>query len=211
TARATINVRWHTAQMTVPSPQPERCTCANHGCAATPPRGVAIRTTAVAATPPPGVTRRTAAVARTRGVAAGRSAQRACERSSDWRRGAAGSPDPELVILVTERNGGSSNSAAWRDSPHDGGSTYAGGRRGKERAASLRAEQRLAAGGRRLPRPGRLTVRRLPRPGRVTLPDLTPYRAQAPPTRTPYRKPPKLEACGSLPAGGSVASPLLSP
>src|SRR5207302_6109539 len=26
--------------------------------------------------------------------AAGRSAQRACERSSDWRRGAAGSPDP---------------------------------------------------------------------------------------------------------------------
>ena len=28
-----------------------------------------------------------------RGVAAGRSAQRACERSSDWRRGAAGSPD----------------------------------------------------------------------------------------------------------------------
>ena len=28
------------------------------------------------------------------GVAAGRSAQRACERSSDWRRGAAGSPDP---------------------------------------------------------------------------------------------------------------------
>src|SRR5438132_14189162 len=37
-----------------------------------------------------------------------------------------------------------------------GGSTYAGGRRGKERAASLRAEQRLAAGGRRLPRPGRV-------------------------------------------------------
>ncbi len=33
--------------------------------------------------------------ARTRGVAAGRSAQRACERSSDWRRGAAGSPDPK--------------------------------------------------------------------------------------------------------------------
>src|SRR5438132_12967791 len=31
---------------------------------------------------------------------------------------------------------------------------HAGGRRGKERAASLRAEQRLAAGGRRLPRPG---------------------------------------------------------
>src|SRR5580765_1584702 len=29
----------------------------------------------------------------------------------------------------------------------------AGGRRGKERAASLRAQQRLAAGGRRLPRP----------------------------------------------------------
>src|SRR5438445_8406865 len=46
-------------------------------------------------------------------------------------------------------------------------STYAGGRRGKERAASLRAEQRLAAGGRRLPRPGLVTVRRLPRPGRV--------------------------------------------
>ena len=35
------------------------------------------------------------AAARTRGVAAGRSAQRACERSSDWRRGAAGSPDPD--------------------------------------------------------------------------------------------------------------------
>src|SRR5690349_10028294 len=32
-----------------------------------------------------------------RGVAAGRSAQRACERSSDWRRGAAGSPDPEKL------------------------------------------------------------------------------------------------------------------
>src|SRR5215831_17687773 len=31
--------------------------------------------------------------------------------------------------------------------------SYAGGRRGKERAASLRAEQRLAAGGRSLPRP----------------------------------------------------------
>src|SRR6478736_4133144 len=30
----------------------------------------------------------------------------------------------------------------------------AGGRRGKERAASLRAQLRLAAGGRRLPRPG---------------------------------------------------------
>ena len=30
-----------------------------------------------------------------RGVAAGRSAQRAYERSSDWRRGAAGSPDPD--------------------------------------------------------------------------------------------------------------------
>src|SRR5258708_15206443 len=28
------------------------------------------------------------------GVAAERSAKRACERSSDWRRGAAGSPDP---------------------------------------------------------------------------------------------------------------------
>ena len=35
----------------------------------------------------------------------------------------------------------------------DRGSTYAGGRRGKERIASLRAELRLAAGGRRLPRP----------------------------------------------------------
>src|SRR5579859_4080471 len=46
----------------------------------------------------------------------------------------------------------------------------AGGRRGKERAASLRAQQRLAAGGRRLPRPGRVRsalLRRLPRPGRV--------------------------------------------
>src|SRR5579871_6982761 len=45
-------------------------------------------------------------------------------------------------------------------------STYAGGRRGKERAASLRAEQRLAAGGRRLPRPGAalhaVNVRRIP-------------------------------------------------
>ena len=35
-----------------------------------------------------------AALVLKRGVAAGRSAQRACERSSDWRRGAAGSPDP---------------------------------------------------------------------------------------------------------------------
>src|SRR5207245_6844633 len=35
--------------------------------------------------------------ARTRGVAAGRSAERACERSSDWRRGAAGSPDPDSL------------------------------------------------------------------------------------------------------------------
>jgi hypothetical protein len=40
--------------------------------------------------------------ARTRGVAAGRSAQRACERSSDWRRGAAGSPDPEYLQPHTE-------------------------------------------------------------------------------------------------------------
>src|SRR5438309_8394673 len=37
-------------------------------------------------------------------------------------------------------------------------SSYAGGRRGKERAASLRAEQRLAAGGRRLPDPDRVTL-----------------------------------------------------
>src|SRR5207245_351828 len=37
-------------------------------------------------------------------------------------------------------------------------STYAGGRRGKERAASLRAEQRLAAGGRSLPRPVRAVL-----------------------------------------------------
>src|SRR5579871_3085619 len=36
-------------------------------------------------------------------------------------------------------------------------STYAGGRRGKERVASLRAEQRLAAGGCKLPRPGHVT------------------------------------------------------
>jgi hypothetical protein len=56
------------------------------------------------------------------------------------------------------------------------GSTYAGGRRGKERAASLRAEQRLAAGGRRLPRPGKLVVPRdgnptgLPRPGKLVVP-----------------------------------------
>jgi hypothetical protein len=40
--------------------------------------------------------------ARTRGVAAGRSAQRACERSSDWRRGAAGSPDPEHLLGSTD-------------------------------------------------------------------------------------------------------------
>jgi hypothetical protein len=33
-----------------------------------------------------------------RGVAAGRSAQRACSRSNDWRRGAAGSPDPERLL-----------------------------------------------------------------------------------------------------------------
>ena len=36
----------------------------------------------------------------------------------------------------------------------DGGSTYAGGRRGKERAASLRAQQRLASGALQAPRPG---------------------------------------------------------
>jgi hypothetical protein len=48
-------------------------------------------------------------------------------------------------------------------------SSYAGGRRGKERAASLRAEQRLAAGGRRLPRPGLIERgRMLPRAGRVS-------------------------------------------
>ena len=41
-------------------------------------------------------------VARTtqRGVAAGRSAQRACERSNDWRRGAASSPDPDQFELT---------------------------------------------------------------------------------------------------------------
>src|SRR4051794_22901920 len=38
-----------------------------------------------------------------RGVAAGRSAQRACERSSDWRRGAAGSPDPYHVEQTKPR------------------------------------------------------------------------------------------------------------
>ena len=36
-----------------------------------------------------------------RGVAAGRSAQRACERSSDWRRGAAGSPDPDAMCYTS--------------------------------------------------------------------------------------------------------------
>src|SRR5213595_2918583 len=54
--------------------------------------------------------------------------------------------------------------------PRVSGCSYAGGRRGKERGASLRAEQRLAAGGRRLPRPGCVAVRRLPRPGSVTPP-----------------------------------------
>src|ERR1700716_770764 len=49
------------------------------------------------------------------------------ERSSDWRRGAAGSPDPNLVLC--------------------GGSPREGAR------SEERAEQRLAAGGRRLPRP----------------------------------------------------------
>jgi hypothetical protein len=34
-----------------------------------------------------------------------------------------------------------------RSTAHESGSTYAGGRGGKERAASLRAEQRLAPGG----------------------------------------------------------------
>jgi hypothetical protein len=38
-----------------------------------------------------------------RGVAAGRSAQRACERSSDWRRGAASSPHPEREWPKTDR------------------------------------------------------------------------------------------------------------
>ncbi len=36
-----------------------------------------------------------------RGVAAGRSAQRACERSSDWRRGGAASPDPDKLTQRT--------------------------------------------------------------------------------------------------------------
>src|SRR5207253_2911145 len=48
----------------------------------------------------PGVSRLRARIARTRGVAAGRSAQRACERSSDWRRGAAGSPDPSALYYT---------------------------------------------------------------------------------------------------------------
>src|SRR5439155_10385343 len=48
--------------------------------------------------------------ARTRGVAAGRSVERACERSSDWRRGAAGSPDPNLVPC-----GGSPREGAWSE------------------------------------------------------------------------------------------------
>src|SRR5438094_9040078 len=55
------------------------------------------------------------------------------ERSSDWRRGAAGSPDPNLVLC--------------------GGSPREGAR------SEERAEPRLAAGGRRLPRPGTPTVR----------------------------------------------------
>src|SRR2546421_549963 len=55
------------------------------------------------------------------------------ERSSDWRRGAAGSPDPNLVPC--------------------GGSPREGAR------SEERAEQRLAAGGRRLPRPEPRPVR----------------------------------------------------
>ena len=68
----------------------------------------------------------------------------------------------------------------------------AGGRRGKERAASLRAQQRLAAGGRRLPRPVSsycppVATQGSPDPYRVAarpvatsaLPD--PYRVTAPP------------------------------
>src|SRR5947208_17130207 len=47
-------------------------------------------------------------------------------------------------------------------------STYAGGRRGKERGASLRAELRLAAGGRRFTPWSELASRAgLPRPGLV--------------------------------------------
>jgi hypothetical protein len=68
----------------------------------------------------------------------------------------AGSPDPETCRRLTPM--------ASLCPPR--GSTYAGGRRGKERAASLRAEQRLAAGGRRLPRPGKPT--RAPRAGTTT-------------------------------------------
>jgi hypothetical protein len=58
------------------------------------------RDSTYAVRPPGGDERskRYGAAARTRGVAAGRSAQRACERSSDWRRGAAGSPDPEHLL-----------------------------------------------------------------------------------------------------------------
>jgi hypothetical protein len=47
-----------------------------------------------------------------------------------------------------------SRCGAYRYKPtYDGGKHVAGGRRGKERVASLLANQRLAAGGRRLPRP----------------------------------------------------------
>jgi hypothetical protein len=55
-----------------------------------------------------------------------------------------------------------------RPTANDGGSTYAGGRGGKERAASLRAEQRLAPGG-AAPCPGQHVLGAGPCPGQHSL------------------------------------------
>src|SRR5439155_25207844 len=57
----------------------------------------------------------------------------------------------------SELASGAATGGGGPQAPPNRTSSRAGSRRGKERVASLRAEQRLAAGGRRLPRPGSVT------------------------------------------------------
>src|SRR5438132_1104357 len=95
--------------------------------------------------------------ARTRGVAAGRSAQRACERSSDWRRGAAGSPDPDSLPC-----------AGSPDPPHRRGQHVRGGSPRKGARSELASVAATGGGGPQAP-PTRLSLGAGP---------------QVPPTRT---------------------------
>jgi hypothetical protein len=76
-------------------------------------------------------------------------AARAAPLTPDFRPIANLRPDPDVRAVANLRPDPSGRAVANVRQYH-----AAGGRRGKERAASLRAEQRLAAGGRRLPRPG---------------------------------------------------------